>query len=110
MQLKRTQDIALEIIKLSNNQPFNLAVIAERNYDDAYQYFIENAGAKLVDIDPQRADETITQQLFVVCEMEEAKCDPTHSPKAEVAGFGWSAIADQWRVSGTLVYKLVHTQ
>lgn len=109
-QLQRTEEVADEIVKLSNNEKFNLAVIAERNYDDAYQYFLENKNAKMVDIDPQRADETIADQLFVICEMEEIKCDPTHSPKAEVAGFGWSKIEEQWKVSGTTVYKLVHSQ
>lgn len=109
-QLQRTEEVADEIIKLSADKPFNLAVIAERNYDDAYQYFLENKGAKMVDIDPQKFEETITEQLFVVCEMEPQKCDPTHSPKAEVAGFGWSAIEQQWSISGTTVYKLVHTR
>jgi 4-amino-4-deoxy-L-arabinose transferase-like glycosyltransferase len=109
-QLQRTEDVAEKIIEYSQGAPFNLAVIAERNYDDAYQYFLENGNAKMVDIDPQKADETITQQLFVVCELPKEKCDPTHSPKAEVANFGWSKIDSQWEESGVVIYKLIHSR
>jgi len=91
-------------------EKFNLAVIAERNYEGAYQYFLERHNAPIVMIDAQRADETITEQLFVVCELPKNTCDPTHNPKTEVAAFGWSKIEEEWEIFGATLFKLVHTQ
>lgn len=110
MQFSRTREIASQIMEKSQGEKFNLAIIAERNYEDAYQFFLEKWKSGVTDIDPQRADETITSQLFVVCELPSEKCDPTHNPKAEVANFGWSRIEDSWEYGGHTIYKLVHTQ
>jgi hypothetical protein len=53
----------------------------------------------------------VADQLFVVCELiPNSKCDPTHSPKAQVASFGWSKIDSSWEVDGAIVYKLVHSE
>lgn len=109
-QMQRSIDTAKVIQKESKGNKFNLAVIAERNYEDGYQYFLEKWGDPVVDIDPLRLEETVADQLFVVCELSNDKCDPTHSPKAEVANFGWSKIDGVWGVSGVSIYKLVHTQ
>ena len=109
MQTQRAEAVSAKIQQESEGLPFNLAVIAERNYEDGYQYFLELNGAGVVDIDAQRP-ETVRDQLFVVCEMPREKCDPTHSAKAEVANFGWSKIESEWEVYGTRVYKLIHTQ
>lgn len=109
-QLQRTEDVAEKIVEYANSQPFNLAVIAERNYDDAYQYFLENKSAKMLDIDPQKTKETIADQLFVICELPKEKCDPTHNPKAEVANFGWSKIDSIWEEQGVVIFKLIHSQ
>jgi len=108
-QLRRAKEVAQKISEESQDKNFNLAVIAERNYEAGYQYFLEMWGKKVVKIDAQKPD-TITNQLFVVCEMEKAKCDPTHSPKAEVANFGWSKIGKEYIVFGTTLFKLVHTK
>ena len=107
-QLQRSLEVARVIEVESLGREFNLAVIAERNYEGAYQYFLENDGAPMVMIDAQRSAETIKDQLFVICELAKEKCDPTHNPKAEVANFGWSKIEWQKEVSGTILYKLVH--
>ena len=107
--MRRTIRVADKIITESKGERFNLAAIAERNYEGAYQYFLEKEGAPLVIIDPQRVDETVTGQLFVVCEEPEAECDPTHSPKAEIANYGWSKIEAKWEVEGVILYKLVHS-
>jgi len=109
-QMVRSRVVADKIIEESKGERFNLAVLAERNYDDGYQYFLELKGVPVIDIDPQVADETTTNQLFVVCELPKEKCDPTHSPKAEVANFGWSGIEEEWDLSGITLYKLVHTK
>lgn len=109
-QLQRTVDISKKISEEAGGEKFNIAVIAERNYEGAYQYFLEMWNTGIVVIDPLRPNDTIANQLFVVCELPKEKCDPTHNPKAEVANFGWSAIAEEWQVAGNTVYKLVHTE
>lgn len=108
-QMRRTENVANKIIELSDGNKFNIAVIAERNYEGGYQYFLEVKNAKLVSIDAQLPD-TITKQLFVICEMEKTKCNPTNSPKAEVANFGWSKIDSEFEIDGVIIYKLVHAK
>lgn len=108
-QMRRAENVANEIIKRSNNEKFNLAVIADRNYEDGYQYFLEKENAKIVEIDAQ-ITESVTNQLFVVCENEKTKCNPTNSPKAEVANFGWSKIEAEWEQDGVIIYKLIHNK
>lgn len=109
-QLQRSEEVAKKIQEEAKGEKFNLAVIAERNYEDAYQYFLEAWGTGVTEIDALRADETIAEQLFVVCELPEEKCDPTHNPKTEIANFGWSEIAEKWELSGVILYKLVHVE
>jgi 4-amino-4-deoxy-L-arabinose transferase-like glycosyltransferase len=108
-QLQRSENVSKDIINKSLGEAFNFAVVAERNYEDGYQYFLEKENSKMVEIDPQ-IPESVKTQLFVVCEMEEKKCDPTHSSKAEVANFGWSKIDSMWEVDGVIIYKLIHTK
>ena len=98
-----------KIVEEAKGERFNFAVIAEKNYEGAYEYFFESWGAPLSKIDPQRYQETLAEQLFVVCEYEDReKCQPTSNPKAEVANFGWSKVDSEWEVWGLKVYKLVH--
>jgi hypothetical protein len=107
-QLPRSVDVATFIIKKAGSENFNFAVIAERNYEGAYQYFLQDAPNFRV-IDPQNTKDTISTQLYVVCEMPVEKCDPTHNAKAEVANFGWSKIESTDEVDGVIVFKLVHS-
>lgn len=109
MQLQRSQEVARKILNEAKGQKFNLAVLAERNYEDGYRYYLELWGGTVLHAD--RWDKnTIGNELFVVCEMSKEKCDPTHSPKAEVANFGWSKIEDEWDIAGVTVYKLTHSK
>ena len=108
-QLRRAKEVAQKVAEEAKDKEFNFAVIAERNYESGYRYFLEMWKKPVVDIDAQKPD-TITNQLFVVCEMPKEKCDPTHNPKAEVANFGWSKIEKEMTVFGTTLYKLVHTK
>lgn len=108
-QMQRAKIVAEKIMRESNNDKFNIAVVAERNYEDGYQYFMEKEDAKVVEIDAQ-IPESITNQLFVICEMPKEKCNPTNSPKAEVANFGWSKIEMTWEVDGVIIYKLGHNR
>ncbi|MEK7112075.1 MAG: hypothetical protein AAB875_01995, partial [Patescibacteria group bacterium] len=108
-QMARSKLVAERIAEEGEGKKFNLAVIAERNYEDGYQYFLEKMEAPVIDIDAQRP-ETITETLFVGCEQERDKCDPTHNPKAEVANFGWSRIENEWEVGGVTLFKLIHAR
>lgn len=109
-QLVRTREVAAKIRDEAFGEKFNLAVVAERNYEDAYQYFLEAWDTEVTDIDPLVLDETIGKYLFVVCELPREKCDPTNNPKAEVANFGWSKVEAEWEVGGVILYKLAHAQ
>lgn len=108
-QTRRAENVSEKIINESKNEKFNIAVVADSNYEDGYQYFLEKENAKIIEIDAQ-IPETVTNQLFVICEKPREECDPTHSPKAEVANFGWSTISGQWTVDGVQIYKLIHSK
>lgn len=99
-QLKRTQDVAKFITSEVNNKPFNFALLAERNYDAAYLFYLDQYDHK-----PKQLPFEKTDQLFVVCE---DPCDPIYSPKHEIAAFGWTLVESVWEVEGVKVYKLVH--
>ena len=99
-QLKKTQEVAKFIIAKTNEQPFNFALIAKSNYDSAYQFYLGEYGHK-----PMQVPFDITGQLFVVC--EDPICDPTHSSKYEVVGFGWSKIESEQDFYGVKIYKLI---
>jgi hypothetical protein len=109
-QLARTEEIAEKIKLEAAGEKFNLAVLAERNYEDAYQYFLEKENADVIDIDPLRYEETVAEQLFVVCELPEEKCQPTTNEKTEIANFGWSEVDEEWEVSGVILYRLTHVE
>jgi len=108
MQYPRSVDIANFIKSEAHGETFNFAVIAERNYEGAYQYFLEKEPNFRV-IDAQNTKDTIAPQLFVVCEMAKEKCDPTHNAKTEIANFGWSKIENTWEVDGVTVFRLTHS-
>ena len=108
--LQRSIDVSKVIEKNNDQKPFNLAVIADNNYEAGYEYFLLKDNYPVIEIDPQ-ISATITNQLFAVCELiPNSKCDPTHNPKAQVASFGWSKIEDSWEVDGAIVYKLLHAR
>ena len=108
-QMQRSIDVADKILEITGENPFNLAVLAERNYEDGYRYFLDINNAEVLHADVWDK-KTISDTLMVVCEMEKSKCDPTHSAKAEVANFGWSRIEGEWEVDGVIIYKLGHVK
>jgi len=105
-QLQRTQTIARFVLEKGDGQPFNLALIAERNYDEAYAFFMEAWGRPPLRIEPLNTKETIAPQLFVIC--EQLSCQPVGHAKAEIAMFGWTKIDQKWEIEGVEVYKLIH--
>lgn len=110
-QLKQMQTIADFIMTKTDAKPFNFALITGGNSDHAYRYFftVWNHAPVVIDEpakDPKR--ETVTDQLFVVC--ESLPCQPLGNSLWEIAGFGRAEIAGQWKVSVVEIYKLVHYQ
>lgn len=105
----QSKDIAHFILSKTNNQPYNFAIIAGGNSNHAYRYFLEVDGYPPIeienpDIDPQR--NTVTGQLFIVC--EEKECKPLGHSLWEIAGFGRAEITEEWTVGLFRVFKLVH--
>ena len=109
-QLQRTQEVARAVIEFSEGKPFNFAVIAERNYEGAYMYFLEMWEAPAFIAIADILDETLTDQLFVVCEVKGEKCNPETNERPELTNFGWRKIVAQWDVADVTVYKLIHAR
>ncbi|MBM3209401.1 phospholipid carrier-dependent glycosyltransferase [Candidatus Shapirobacteria bacterium] len=108
-QAERAQEVDKKIAIEAAGKPYNLALIAKQNYDAGYWFYLELWGKKPVAIDPQRAKETITDQLFVVC--EDPVCEPINHPRAEIANFGWVKIKRQWEFPwGVKLIKLQHNE
>lgn len=108
-QLNQMKTIADFVMTRTDAKPFNFALITGGNSDHAYRYFftIWSNPPKIIqdfEHDPQR--ETVTDQLFVVC--ESLPCEPLGHSLWEVAGFERAEIAGHWKVSVVEVYKLVH--
>lgn len=100
-QLQRTESVAKFIIAQSGGRPFNFALIAERNYDAAYQFSLIQLGSKPAQLPFEKTD-----QLFVVC--EDQICEPIGHNKFEISAFGWAKIESEKTTSGVRVFKLVH--
>ena len=100
-QLFRTQEISKYIIAKSENKQFNFALIAQRNYDSAYQFYLYKFGHT-----PAMLPSEVADQLFVVC--EDPICNPTTNPKFEISGFGMSRVVEEENILGVQVFKLVH--
>ncbi len=107
MQKDQMKTVAEFVMKKTNGQPYNFALISSGNTDHAYRYFFELEGNAPTTIlnstnDPQR--ESVTTQLFVVCEQD---CSPLGHGLWEIAGFGRAQIDDEWKVINAKVYRLV---
>ncbi|PIS13821.1 hypothetical protein COT65_02150 [Candidatus Shapirobacteria bacterium CG09_land_8_20_14_0_10_47_13] len=110
-QAEQAQKVARLIFDQAGGQPFNFALITGHNSDHAYRYFLEIWGNPPITVenfanDPER--KTVTDQLFVVCEI--LPCSPLGHPLWEIAGFGRAEIEQDWLVSVVRVYKLKHWQ
>jgi len=101
-QLKTTTQIVDLIIKNSNSQDFNFALLAKQNYDPPYRYVLSerNAPVKLL-------QDKITDQLFVVCEPFQIDCNPINNPEWGIAAFGWAKIDEQWEINDIKIIKLI---
>jgi 4-amino-4-deoxy-L-arabinose transferase-like glycosyltransferase len=102
-QLQRTEEIVDLIIKESKEEPFNFGLMAKRNYDESYRYFLENKESQMI-----RGEDGISDQLFVVC--ENADCQPEGDSGWQIAIFGPSTVTEEWHVDHIKVFKLVHQE
>jgi 4-amino-4-deoxy-L-arabinose transferase-like glycosyltransferase len=100
-QLERTQTIAKFVQNLAGDRPYNFALIAENNYDDAYQFYLDRYGSH-----PAILPDHKTDQLIVVC--EDPVCQPVGHRKYEIAAYGWTLIDKEYSVGGVKVYRLIH--
>jgi len=107
--VKNTQEIARFVFEKTQARPYNFALIAGKNSDHAYRYFLELWKRPPVIIETPANDplrNTVTTQLFVVC--EEKICQPLGHPLWEIAGFGRAEIDEEWQVSTARVFRLTH--
>lgn len=107
--MKNTETISRFVLDKTSGKPYNFALIADHNSDQAYRYFLEIWGhpPKTIEnseVDPER--KTVTGQLLIVC--EEKVCQPLGHPKWEIAGFGRAEIAGEWKVVTTKVFRMEH--
>jgi len=100
-QLERTQEVAKFVINEAGGKPFNFALLANSNYDAAYQFYLEEYGHKPAQLPFEKTD-----QLFVAC--EDKVCNPIGNAKYEIAAYGWALIESEKEVSGVKIYKLIH--
>ena len=110
-QLAQTEEAAKVIFDEAKGKPMNFALITGANSDHAYRYFLEIWGNAPITIentqnDPER--KTVTDQLFIVCEVKD--CKPLGHPLWEIAGFGRAEIAGSWQARGVKIVKLIHYQ
>jgi hypothetical protein len=106
--LKNTEEISRFVFEKADGKPYNFALIAGKNSDHAYRYFLEVWNNPPVTIenpvnDPQRS--TVTNQLLIVC--EEKICQPLGHSLWEIAGFGRAEIDGEWQISTARVFRLV---
>lgn len=104
-----TKTIAQFVFDKTAGLPYNFALIAAKNSDHAYRYFLEiwESPPTVIEnpsIDPER--KSVTDQLLVVC--EEKECKPLGHPLWEIAGFGRAEITDEWQVATVRVFRLIH--
>ncbi|MBI2617179.1 glycosyltransferase family 39 protein [Candidatus Gottesmanbacteria bacterium] len=105
--LANTREVAKFIYEKTKGQKYNFALIAQGNSDHAYRYFLEAWNNKPVTIENPAIDptrQTVTRDLFVVC--EEKVCKPLGHPLWEIAGFGRAQIVGEWKVSTAEVFHL----
>ena len=108
-QIQQVKGVADFILNQTSGQPFNFAISGAGNSDHAYRYFFKLAGRDPVrilgiNVDPKR--NSVTDQLFVVC--EKVPCSPLGESSNDIAGFGRGEIAGDWNVSVLKIYKVVH--
>lgn len=100
--IDQTKKITQMVIDLTNNKPFNFALMARGNSDHSYRYFLEVFGRK-----PVPLEEKVTDQLIVVC--EEKECKPLGYSLWEIAGFGRAEIdKEEEHPVGIKVMRLIH--
>lgn len=107
--LKNTKEISRFVFEKTKGKRYNFALIAGKNSDHAYRYFLELWNEAPVTLETEAVDpdrKTVTSQLYIVC--EEKICKPLGHPLWEIAGFGQAEIVDSWKVVTAEVFHLKH--
>lgn len=108
-QAERVKQVDQKIMAEAGDKSFNFSLIAKQNYEAGYTFYLEYWHQKPKEINAQQINETLADQLFVVC--EDPVCEPINHPKAEIANFGWAKIEKEWSFPwGVKLFKLVHVQ
>lgn len=102
--INQTETVTNAIIAVSEDKPFNFAIITNSNSDHAYRYFLEIKGHK-----PKPLEELITDQLIILCESQNCP-SPLGHPLWEIAAFGRGEIVNVSQLPdyGFKIYKLIH--
>lgn len=80
-QLKTAELVADKVIELAGGREYNFALMAQGNTDYAYRFFLEAKNTP-----PQPIEQSITDQLIVVC--EDKDCRYNLSPLPQILSFG----------------------
>lgn len=98
-QLQRTIDVSKYIIDKAGGKPFNFALLAERNYDAAYLFIMDQMGHKPISVGLEKTD-----QLWVVC--EDLVCEPAGHLKYEISAYGVAKVEFMEEYAGVKIFKL----
>jgi len=101
-QLAHTQEVAKFVMNEAQGNAFNFALLAKRNYDKSYVYFLDLNHAPYYTL-----HDKLTNVLYVVC--EDSDCPVIGNPLWEIAAFGWAKIDRQWSFPWEVkLFKLGH--
>ncbi|MBU1129866.1 hypothetical protein KKE45_00930 [Patescibacteria group bacterium] len=100
-QLETTQKIVDLIAQKSNQNDFNLALLAKQNYDPPYRYI-----ANLKKLPLYHLKDRKTNQLFVICEPWQQECKPEGNPLWDIAAFGPAKIRQQWEINNIKIFLM----
>ena len=104
-QIKTTFMAANLIKRESNENFFNIALIANNNNDYGYRFYFARLKAKFVPVYQKRE-----AQMFIICEKERKKCLPLNNKIWEIKAFGQSKVRSIYSVNNITIYKLIHNR
>ncbi|MBU1089069.1 glycosyltransferase family 39 protein, partial [Patescibacteria group bacterium] len=104
-QLQTTQKIVDLIAQKSNQNEFNLALLAKQNYDPPYRYIANLRKLPLYLLADKKTD-----QLFVICEPWQQECTPEGDPLWDIAAFGPAKIRQQWEINNIKIFLMTPSE
>lgn len=107
-QVQKAKTLAEKVIELTGGEKFNFAVIAKTNSEGGYEYFFQIKEHAPLHIDATNINETLADQLFVICELPKDECAPLSNNRPEITAFGPADVVASWEENGVIIYKLIH--